>query len=60
MKNIVFYTILATYVLLYIIGTVVAISTKNIGLTAAFFSTLAFIGGLHLGRWTVKKEQQMV
>ena len=56
--NFILWTLLALYVVFYFIGTAVAISNKDVGLTAMFFSGFAFIGGLHFGRWTAKKDQE--
>lgn len=45
---------------LYITGTTVAIITNNAGLTTMFFSGITLIGGVHLGHWTEKRNQQMM
>jgi hypothetical protein len=57
-KNFMLWTLLTLYIVFYFIGTAVAISNKNVGLTAMFFSGFAFIGGIHLGHWGAEKSQQ--
>jgi hypothetical protein len=37
-KNFMLWTLLTLYIVFYFIGTAVAISNKNVGLTAMFFS----------------------
>ena len=60
MKNLMFWTLLALYTVIYLIGITVAIVNKNVGLTAMFFSGFALIGGFSFGRWTARRDQEMM
>lgn len=59
MKNIVVYTGLVLYVLLYITGTWVQIYKNDLVATVAFVSGPVFIAGLFFGRWAGRKDQEI-
>ncbi len=52
MKNILFWALIGTYALLYVIGTLVAYSKKDLFLFAGSIGGACMIGGIHFGMWS--------
>jgi hypothetical protein len=63
MKNFILYTLLATFIVLFITGTMVAIMNKEIGLVAFSFAGIGFVIGInvgHTGGVRVAERMQMI
>ena len=58
-KDILFKSLIGTYILLYAVGTLVAYSNKDIILFAFFIGGVCLVAGINLGMWGARRDQRL-